>query len=145
MGEERERSPKYSGGEREAVDISDTPAPSIGPHTTFEKSDPQTRMARSEQSDIDAMGLDKRREVIGGSYSPSFARQATMYGIVVAIVLGFGIGFKLLADKLDEPPATFKDEAPWTGTTKKPTDLDFPRNGTAAGAADAGAADAGQS
>jgi hypothetical protein len=106
-----EDKPDDSQGEK--VDISDTVAPSIGPHTTFEKQGPEERLAGKEQSETDAMGLDKRRSVVGGSYSPSFARQATLYGIVVAVVVALGIGFKLLADKLDEPPATNADAAPW--------------------------------
>ena len=66
--EERDRTDDDGKGE----DLSDTTAPSIGPNTTFEKDDPEERLARHEQSDVDAMGLDKRREVIGGSYSASF-------------------------------------------------------------------------
>jgi hypothetical protein len=93
---------------------SETPAPSIGPHTEIEHEDPEERLARHEQSDVDAMGLDKRREVVGGSYGPSVARQVTMYGIVVAVVIALGIGFKLLADELDEPPKNYEDAAPWS-------------------------------
>jgi hypothetical protein len=99
----------------ETVDISDTVAPSVGPHTTFEKHDPEEVLAHQEQqSDTDAMGLDKRRSVIGGSYSPSVGRQATLYGIFVVVIVALGFGFKLLADKLDEPPANNPDTAPWS-------------------------------
>ena len=115
--EERDR----TDDDGKAEDLSDTTAPSIGPNTTFEKDDPEERLARHEQSDVDAMGLDKRREVIGGSYSASFARQVTMYAIVIAVVVGAGIGIKLLADDLDQPPAKVADQAPWTGTDEKPT------------------------
>jgi hypothetical protein len=104
-------------------DLSDTTAPSIGPNTTFEKDDPEERLARHEQSDVDAMGLDKRREVIGGSYSPSRTRQITMYAIVIAVVAAAAFGLKLLADDLDQPPAQVKDQAPWTGSDKEPTPL----------------------
>jgi hypothetical protein len=91
------------------VDISDTVAPSVGPHTTFEMHDAGV----VKQSDTDAMGLDKRRSVIGGSYSPSVGRQATLYGIFIVIIVAVGIGFKLLADKLDEPPKHIAATAPW--------------------------------
>jgi hypothetical protein len=80
----------------------------------IDKPPPEQRLAGHEQSDTDAMGLDKRRPVMGGSYSPSVARQVTLYGIFVAVVVALGIGFKLLADKLDEPPANNPDTAPWS-------------------------------
>lgn len=105
----------------EVVDISDTVAPSVGPHTTV------TRRPHSEhgQSDVDAMGLDKRREVVGQSYAPSFGRQAAMYGIFLAVLAALVIGGKLLADELDQPPAEVKDQAVWTGNEIAPTDIDF--------------------
>lgn len=73
----------------------------------------EDRPSRHEQSDTDAMGLDKRRAVIGGSYGPSFSRQATLYGIVIVVLIGVGVGFKLLADTLDEPPEHISNTAPW--------------------------------
>ena len=118
-----------SGGEE---DISDVTAPSVGPHTTFEKDDPEERLARHEQSDVDAMGLDKRREVIGGSYSPSLARQASMYGIFIAVVAGIVVGFLVLANNLDQPPEKYADEAPWSQADAKqipPAPIDFPEYG----------------
>jgi len=106
-----------------AEDLSDTTAPSVGPNTTFDKDDPEERLARHEQSDVDAMGLDKRREVIGGSYSPSAGRQVTLYAIVVLVVAGAAFGLKLLVDDLDQPPAHVQDQAPWTGSKKEPAPL----------------------
>ena len=47
----------------------------------------------------------------------------TLYAIVIAVVVGAGIGIKLLADDLDQPPAKVADQAPWSGTDKKPTPL----------------------
>jgi hypothetical protein len=114
------------------TDISDVPAPSVGPHTTFEKDDPKERLARQEQSGVDAMGLDKRREVVGGSYSPSIARQLTTYGIVAAVVGGLAVGFVLLANNLDQAPDKYEDQAPWSqadARQTKPTGIDFPNYG----------------
>lgn len=114
------------------VDISDTPAPSVGPHTTFEKQSPEERLAGHEQSSVDAMGLDKRRSVVGGRYSPSFARQATIYGAFLAVVAVLAIGFIILANKLDEPPETNADVAPWSredAQPRPPAPIDFPRYG----------------
>ena len=122
--EESERKPDDEADDSRTEDLSDTPAPSIGPHTTFEKDDPEERLARHEQSDVDAMGLDKRREVIGGRYGASFKRQLMIYAIVVVGVIGVGIGLKALADHLDQPSAHVADQAPWTGTNKKPAPLE---------------------
>jgi hypothetical protein len=74
--------------------------------------------------DVDAMGLDKRRQVIGGSYRPSFARQATLYAIFVVLVVALAIGFKLVADELDQAPQTNRDLAPWTGNDRPPRPLE---------------------
>jgi hypothetical protein len=98
-------------------------APSVGPNTTFDREDPEERLARHEQSEVDAMGLDKRRGVVGQSYGPSFARQAALYGGALAIVAALVIGFILLAGKLDQPPDTVQAKAPWTGTEKAPKPL----------------------
>jgi len=96
-----------------AENISDTTAPSIGPNTVIEREDPEKRLARHEQSETDAMGLDKRREVIGGRYSASVGRQATTYGAVVAVIAALVVGAILLVSRADEPPAKYPDKAPW--------------------------------
>ena len=51
------------------------------------------------------MGLDKRREVVGGSYSATLTRQIVTYAIVVVVVVARRFGLKVLADDLDQPPA----------------------------------------
>jgi hypothetical protein len=80
--------------------------------------------AKHEVSEVDAMGLDKRREVVGKSYGPSVARQASMYGIFLAVVAALVIGGKLLAEELDQPPDEIKAQAPWTGTDEPPAAID---------------------
>ncbi len=70
------------------------------------------------------MGLDKRREVIGGSYSASFGKQLVRWALVVVVVAGAAFGAKMLVDDLDKPPAKAVDEAPWTGTEEKPAELE---------------------
>jgi hypothetical protein len=60
------------------------------------------------------MGKDKRRAVVGHSYGPSKTRQATLYGIFLAVVVLLLIGGKLLADKLDQPPDHISATAPWS-------------------------------
>ncbi len=88
-------------------------APSIGPNTVIELEPPEVRLERGNASQVDAMGLDKRRTVVGGSYSPSLAKQATLYGIFVAVLLGLVIGGKILVDDLDAPPEVNEAKAPW--------------------------------
>jgi hypothetical protein len=128
--EEDGKTAKPQASHKETVDISDTPAPSIGPHTTFDREPPEERLAHHEISDTDAMGLAKRRDVVGKSYGPSFAKQATLYGGFIAVIAVLAIGFKLLADELDKPPETVKAEAAWQNSDVEPAPLDFPRNGT---------------
>ena len=111
-------------GDSSKEDISDITAPSIGPNTKIEKEDPEERLARHDQSDTDAMGLDKRREVIGGNYGASFGKQLVRWAVVVVVVAGAAFGAKLLVDDLDKPPAQAADEAPWTGTKEKPAALE---------------------
>jgi hypothetical protein len=100
-------------------DRSDTTAPSIGPNTAIEREGPEERLARHEQSDVDAMGLDRRRAVIGGSYAASPGRQAALYGGVLAILALLVIGFVLLAGRLDQPPEQPADRP--RGPTRPPS------------------------
>ena len=110
--EDEDRTSREPDGQQE--DISGTPAPSVGPNTTIEREPPEERLAKHEQSDVDAMGLDKRREVVGGSYGPSLARQATLYGVVLAVIVALVVGFIILAGELDKAPETVQDRAPWS-------------------------------
>src|SRR5438477_2490301 len=78
-------------------------APSLGPNTVIEREPVEERLARHEQSDVDAMGNDQRRSVVGHSYGPSKTRQLLLYGIFLAVVAVLVIGGKLLVDALDTP------------------------------------------
>jgi hypothetical protein len=98
---------------RQRRDVSQIPAPSLGPNTVIEREPVEQRLARHVQSDIDAMGKDKRREVIGHSYGPSKARQAALYGVLLALAAALVIGGKLVADRLDKPPSHVSATAPW--------------------------------
>jgi hypothetical protein len=65
-------------------------------------------------SDKDAMGQDKRREVVGHSYGPSKARQLIYYGLFVAFLVALYIGGKIAVDELDKAPANNPAKAPWS-------------------------------
>jgi cobalamin biosynthesis protein CobT len=108
--EERER---QGGRGQGAEDISDTTAPSIGPHSVVEREPVEERLARHEQSPVDAMGEDKRRQVVGKTYGPTFARQAVLYGIFLVVVAAIAFGIKVAVDHFDQPPKHFAAEAPW--------------------------------
>jgi hypothetical protein len=123
MGEGEDKQSERSQGGTETVDISDTTAPSIGPNTTFDKRSAEERLAGHEQSDQDAMGLEKRRQVIGGTYGPTPTRQIVTWLIAVVVIGGAAFGLSKLAANLDEPPAHVKDQAPWTGSDQKPSEL----------------------
>lgn len=90
-------------------------APSMGPNTVVEREPVEERLARHEQSEVDAMGLEKRRPVIGQSYGPSKARQLGLYGVFLAVVAALVVGGIILIGKLDTPVG--KDvphSAPWS-------------------------------
>src|SRR5215211_3278682 len=75
-------------------------APSLGPNTVIEREPVEERLARHEQSEVDAVGKDKRRPVVGRSYGPSKTRQLALYGVFLAVLaaLAFG-GFMLVQAK----------------------------------------------
>ncbi len=95
-------------------DASDITAPSIGPNTTIDRDDPEERLARHDQSDVDAMGLDKRREVIGGKYGPGIGKQVRLYGGVLIVIVALVIGFIVLVGQFDRSEANYEDQAPWS-------------------------------
>jgi hypothetical protein len=101
------------GGGGGPEDLSDTTAPSIGPRTTFDRRPPEERLARHEQSETDAMGLDKHRQVVGGQYGASAKKQMTLYGIALLILTVFVVGFIILVGELDQPQDA-GDQAPWS-------------------------------
>ncbi len=67
-----------------------------------------------QPSDVDAMGKDKRRQVVGQTYGPTLARQLTLYGIFVAVVAALFLGGLALVHALDKPPEHIPNSAPWS-------------------------------
>ena len=110
---------------------SEITAPSIGPNTKIEHIPPEERLAKHDPSTVDAMGLDKRRSVIGKRYGASFAKQATVYGIALLVVVGLFVGAKFAIDELDQGPETIDPQAPWAqgdAPQHPPQPIDFPSN-----------------
>jgi hypothetical protein len=110
--------PGGGGGEQRGTD--EPAAPSIGPHTQIEHTPPEERLAGREHSNTDALGLDKRRQVVGGTYGPTRTRVIMRFVVFFAVVGALFVGLLLLVDQLDQPPDTYKDTAPWTGNERPP-------------------------
>jgi hypothetical protein len=81
--------------------------------------------SREGRSDVDAMGQDKHRKVVGQRFGASRAKQVAYYGIFVAFVIVAYIGLKTAADHLDKAPAHDTNQAPWS----KPGAPDEPLGG----------------
>jgi hypothetical protein len=89
-------------------------APSLGPKTVIEREPVEERLARHEQSGVDAMGLGKRRSVVGRSYGPSKARQLVVYLVFLAVVAALVVGGIILVNNLDTPVGKdIPHSAPW--------------------------------
>jgi hypothetical protein len=104
---------RKGGGDSGVEDISDTTAPSIGPGSAVEREPVELRLARHEQSNVDFMGQDKRRQVVGKTYGPTLARQLALYAIFLVIVAAIAFGVKVAIDHFDQPPKHFSAQAPW--------------------------------
>ena len=95
----------------------DTPtkgtAPSAGNLDELEKMEPSEEAQRSEPSKVDAMGKDKRRQVIGNAGGPSRRSQFLFFGSVAAIAVVLIGGWFLAVSILDQPKDEYADSAPW--------------------------------
>jgi outer membrane biosynthesis protein TonB len=89
-------------------------APPARPSQQAREAQQPRQPAPSERSDVDAMGQDKHRQVVGQRYGASRARQFAYYGIFIAFVVGAYLGLSALADSLDKAPARDPDKAPWS-------------------------------
>jgi hypothetical protein len=69
--------------------------------------------ATDESSGVDAMGQDKRRQVVGHTYAPTRTRIAVRFVIFLAVMALLLVGAKIAVDRLDQPPDTVSTEAPW--------------------------------
>jgi len=86
----------------------------------LEKFEASEEAKRHEPSQVDAMGQDKRRPVVGHTYGPT-KRSQIMFSVAVAAVLVVIIGGWLaLVSAFDKPPRHFSDSAPWSTTPASP-------------------------
>ena len=61
----------------------------------------------------DAMGLDKRRPVVGQGYGPSKGRQLIYYVAFIGLLVLLYFGGKYAIDQLDQAPSHNPAKAPW--------------------------------
>jgi hypothetical protein len=112
--EERESDTESSSG---ALAGEAAAGPSMGPHTDVRKFREGREEALEKLADAggtDALGLDKRRQVVGGTYGLTRTKLLVLYGTTVAVIAGAAFGLYLLAKDLDQPPEKISAEAPWS-------------------------------
>jgi hypothetical protein len=82
--------------------------------------------------DLDAMGNDKRRQVIGQQYGATVRKRLLVYGAFVAVIVVAIIAFLTVVNSYDGRDIELKDTAPWTqagALESPPRDVDFKANG----------------
>lgn len=133
-GESDARQESGGSGDPGDADEQEVTAPSVGPNTEFNREPPEERLARHEQTTEDAMGHDKRREVIGGQYGASKRRQLTLYGAALGVLALLVVGAIFAVNEFDKPrDSRNADAAPWSQIKRSEQvpvrPVTFPRNG----------------
>ena len=85
-----------------------------------------------EGPDLDAMGNDKRRAVIGEQYGASARKRLIVYGIAVAVLILVVVAFTTVVRGVDERDIALEQSAPWAqpgSEQSEPRDVDFGGNG----------------
>ena len=111
----RTASRERNGGDGKRREQKVSSAPSLGPNTVIEREPVEERLARHEQSEVDAMGMDKRRQVVGRGYGPSRARQLLLYGAFLLAAAALVVGGIFLVGSLDTGVGKHvPNSAPWS-------------------------------
>ncbi len=81
--------------------------------------------------DLDSMGNDKRRHVVGGQYGATLRKRLLVYGAAVAVIAVVVIAFLTVVSSYDDRDQPIENTAPWAGAadTRPPRDVDFKANG----------------
>src|SRR5918994_4692346 len=95
-------------------------APSAADISKLELMEPSEEAKEHEPSTVDAMGQDKRREVVGHSYGPSRRSQVMFFVIVGVIVVAIVGGSMAAVAAFDTIPDELPDEAPWSKNAARP-------------------------
>ena len=81
--------------------------------------EPSEEAKQHEPSTVDAMGQDKRRQVVGAGYGPSRRSQIMFFAAVAAFLVVVVGGWLTLVNAFDKPPGDdFPQTAPWSTTPK---------------------------
>jgi hypothetical protein len=89
-------------------------APSSANLDSLEKFEASEEAQAHEPSDVDAMGQNKRRAVVGHAYGPSKKSQILFFAAVGAVFLVLIGGSLLAVAAFDKAPDSYPDEAPWS-------------------------------
>ena len=76
--------------------------------------------SKTAPSDLDSMGNDKRRPVIGQQYGASAKKRLIVYGIFLVVVVALAIGFLTVVNGVDNKEIPLEDTAPWTAANALP-------------------------
>lgn len=83
-------------------------------------------------TDLDAMGNQKRRIVVGRQYGATVRKRLLVYGAVVGVIVLGVIVFLTVVTNYDNRDQPLEDTAPWTNADASqdaPRDVDFKANG----------------
>lgn len=85
----------------------------------------------SDGPDLDAMGNDKRRHVVGRQYGATLRKRLLVYGAVVATIVIVIVAFLTVIRGYDNRDQPIENTAPWATAAdiKPPRDVDFKANG----------------
>ncbi|HEX2358937.1 MAG TPA: hypothetical protein VHH72_03885 [Solirubrobacterales bacterium] len=91
-------------------------APSAADIDSLEKMEPSEEATAHKPSDVDAMGQDKRRQVIGHTYGPSRRSQVVFVASVAAVIVLVVGGYMAAIAAFDQPKDEYPDRAPWSAS-----------------------------
>lgn len=97
-----------------------------------DSSDASSSTYGENRSEVDAMGNDKRRVVIGGQYGATVRKRLVVYGAVVGFVAVLAIVFLTVVTNYDQRDVPLEETAPWAVVgpdAEPPRDVDFKANG----------------
>ena len=89
-------------------------APSAADISKLELMEPSEEAKQHTPSDVDAMGQDKRRPVVGHSYGPSRRSQVIFFFAVATVLVVVVGGWLALVSAFDKPPDSGSGNAPWS-------------------------------